>query len=106
MGLMEYVLRHRGRGQVTAVAAAADCVVVVTARAFLLRYDFSQGNTPGAQALALLPNGLKFWHMSLQQRLCFCRGQTTLHTSFIQTAVCASCNINSAHLHSAYMERN
>lgn len=53
------MLRDRGRGQVTAVAAAADCVLVVTARAFLLRYDFSQGNTPGAQApFALLPNGL------------------------------------------------
>ncbi|KAK9832068.1 hypothetical protein WJX81_003754 [Elliptochloris bilobata] len=45
---LETVERHvsRGRGQVTSAAAAADCVVISTARAFLLRYDFSQGNTP------------------------------------------------------------
>ena len=55
----ECVLRDRGRGQVTAVAAAADCFVVVTARAFLLRYDFSQGNTPGAHPFAPVHNGLQ-----------------------------------------------
>ena len=37
----------RGRGQVTAVATAMDVVIVVTSRAFLLRYDLSQGMTPG-----------------------------------------------------------
>jgi len=31
------------------VAAGTDCVAVVTARAYLLRYDFSQGTTPGAR---------------------------------------------------------
>jgi len=36
----------RGRGAVSAVAAASDCVVVGTTRGYLLRYDFSQGTAP------------------------------------------------------------
>ncbi|KAK9814445.1 hypothetical protein WJX72_006013 [[Myrmecia] bisecta] len=39
----------RGRGQVTAVAAASDSIVVGTSRAFLIRYDFSQGSAPVAE---------------------------------------------------------
>ena len=41
--------RCRGRGQVAAVVAANDCVVVATSRAYLLRYDFSEGQAPGMQ---------------------------------------------------------
>lgn len=37
----------RGRGAVSAVATASDCVVVGTTRGYLLRYDFSQGSAPG-----------------------------------------------------------
>ena len=39
---------HRGRGQVAAVAAANDCVVVATSRAYVLRYDLSEGSASGA----------------------------------------------------------
>lgn len=39
----------RGRGQVVAVAAGSDCVTVVTSRAFLLRYDYNHGSSPGGQ---------------------------------------------------------
>mmetsp|Transcript_23999 Transcript_23999/g.66689 ORF Transcript_23999/g.66689 Transcript_23999/m.66689 type:complete len:1007 (-) Transcript_23999:341-3361(-) len=39
----------RGRGSVSAVAAASDCIVVGTSRGYLLRYDFSQGTTPVAE---------------------------------------------------------
>jgi len=37
---------HSGRGAVTAVAASADAVVVVTSRAYLLRYDVASGGPP------------------------------------------------------------
>ncbi|KAK9789373.1 hypothetical protein WJX73_010275 [Symbiochloris irregularis] len=48
---VETVERHiaRGRGHVTAVAAASDVVVVVTSRAYLIRYDLSQGLAPVAE---------------------------------------------------------
>jgi hypothetical protein len=41
----------RGRGQAVAVAAGSDCVTVVTSRAYLLRYVFSQGSNPGGLRL-------------------------------------------------------
>eukprot|EP00884_Botryococcus_braunii_P001644 jgi/Botrbrau1/11480/Bobra.0360s0007.1 len=45
---VETVERHlaRGRGAVTAMAVASDIIVVVTSRAWLLRYDLSQGTAP------------------------------------------------------------
>ena len=45
-------LRHRGRGQVTGMAAANSVVAVVTSRGWLLRYDFSQGSSPGESDLS------------------------------------------------------
>jgi hypothetical protein len=41
------VLPCRGRGQAVAVAAGSDCVTVVTSRAYLLRYVYTQGSNPG-----------------------------------------------------------
>ncbi len=40
-------LCHRGRGNVTAVAAGSECILVATSRAVLLRYDLSIGLLPG-----------------------------------------------------------
>jgi hypothetical protein len=37
----------RTRGRVTAVAVGSECLLVVTSRAFLLRYDFAVGSQPG-----------------------------------------------------------
>ncbi len=53
--LSGHSLRHccRGRGQVAAVAAANDCVVVATSRAYVLRYDLSEGLAPGTQHASL-----------------------------------------------------
>ena len=39
----------RGRGHVTGAAVASECLLVVTSRAVLLRYDFSMGSNPGAE---------------------------------------------------------
>ena len=38
---------YRGRGQITAIAAANDTVVVGTSRGFLIRYDIAQSTAPG-----------------------------------------------------------
>ena len=38
---------YRGRGRVTGAAVASECLLVVTSRAVLLRFDFSVGMTPG-----------------------------------------------------------
>ena len=37
----------RGRGQVVSVAAANNYVAAVTSRGWLLRYDLSEGESPG-----------------------------------------------------------
>ena len=37
----------RGKGQALAIAAAEGSVTIVTSRAYLIRYDLTQGSSPG-----------------------------------------------------------
>ena len=41
----------RGKGQTLAVAAAEGSVTVVTSRAYLMRYDLTQGSNPGTTSV-------------------------------------------------------
>ena len=45
----------RGRGAVTAIAAAGDVVVLTTARGYLLRYDLASGGPPTEVELSRAP---------------------------------------------------
>lgn len=53
---------RRGKGRATSVAVGSECLLVVTSRAVLLRYDFTVGSQPGA-ALLHHPVGfdMPFW---------------------------------------------
>ena len=42
---------RRGKGRATSVAVGSECLLVVTSRAVLLRYDFTVGSQPGAALL-------------------------------------------------------
>ena len=49
--------KRRGRGAVTAIAAAGDIVLVTTARGYLLRYDIAAGGPPTEVELSRAPGG-------------------------------------------------
>ena len=57
-----------GQGDITALAAAANCVLLGTATGALIRYDFAEGAATGGPCCCVLRLALTLTPLSLSQR--------------------------------------